>query len=130
MRKSCFWVLLIACQTAFAADLSFADAKARSCNDEAGLPGDKSEALLASQAEVMDKALSTCPVSINQVPSPFVVVVELDASGLVRKTWRSDDTGFVRCFEDIAAKSKLFSPPFSPFYTSFEVDLRPSDTKG
>lgn len=130
MRYSYLFALIFLSQVTLAGDLTFADAKARSCNDEGGLSADSSEALTTSQETVVSTAFSTCQVAVDVIPPPFTVVVELDANGSVRKTWRSDDTSFVRCFEGIAAQSKLFVPPHAPFYSSFEIDLRPSNTKG
>lgn len=122
--------LLATAQTAVASDMSFKAAKDRADREESKLSAADSDALLASQTVVLDKVLSTCPVSIEGVPPPFTVVLELDTHGSVIRTWRSDDTAFVKCFDAIANKSRLFVPPHAPFYTSFEIDLRAKPSGG
>ncbi len=121
--------LIATCQGAIANDLSLKSAKDRADCEESKLSAANSDALLASQTAILDKVLSTCPVSVDVVPPPFTVVLELDAHGSVTRTWRSDETAFVKCFDSIAKRSQLFVPPHAPFYTSFEIDLRakPSD---
>lgn len=122
--------LLAVGQTAVANDISFKAAKDRADCEESKLSAANSDALVASQTVVLDEVLSTCPVSLDVVPPPFTVVLELDAHGSVMRTWRSDDTAFVKCFDAIANKSKLFVPPHAPFYTSFEIDLRAKPSGG
>lgn len=122
--------LMAISQVVIASEMSLKAAKDRADYEESKLSPANSEALLTSQATVLDKVLSTCPVSIDVVPPPLTVVLELDAHGSVIRTWRSDETTFVKCFDTIATKSRLFVPPHAPFYTSFEIDLRAKSSNG
>lgn len=123
MGKICLLLLLVATPAAFAADVTFANAKAWADRDEGSLSAEQQQALVRSQAPVVKAALSSCLGANGSKPVSFVVVVELDSTGKVSKTWRSDDSKIADCFQGMAAKATLFSPPKSPFYSSFEMDL-------
>ncbi|WP_430391650.1 hypothetical protein [Dyella sp. 20L07] len=123
MVRICLLLLLIAAPAAFAADVTFADAKARADRDEGSLSAEQQQALAQSQAPLVQAAMSSCLGANGPKPFSFVVVVELDSVGKVLKAWRSDDSKMADCFQTVAAKAKLFSPPKSPFYSSFETEL-------
>ena len=121
MFKICLLVFLIAAPAAFAGDMTFADAKALADRDEGSLSEAQKLALIQAQAPVLQAALSSCLAVNGPKPFSFVVVVELDSTGSVRGTWRSDETKLAGCFERVVAKARLNSPPRSPFYSSFEM---------
>lgn len=123
MVKICLLVLLIAAPAAFAGDMTFANAKALADRDEDSLSGAQKQALVQAQAPVVQAALSSCLTVNGPKPFSFVVVVELDSTGSVRGTWRSDETKLAGCFQSVAAKATLNSPPRSPFYSSFEMSV-------
>ncbi|MBD8900588.1 hypothetical protein [Rhodanobacter sp. DHG33] len=123
MFRICLLLLLIAAPAAFASDAAFANAKALADRDEGALSGEQQQALAQSQAPVVQAALSSCLGANGPKPFSFVVVVELDSTGEVMRTWRSDDSKMADCFQRTASKAKLFTPPKSPFYSSFEMNL-------
>jgi hypothetical protein len=123
MVKFCLLVLLIAAPVAFAGDITFAGAKALADRDESSLSGEQKQALIQAQAPVIQEALSSCLAGSGQKPSSFVVVVELDSTGAVRTSWRSDESKLAGCFQGVVARARLISPPRNPFYSSFEMDL-------
>jgi hypothetical protein len=123
MVRICLLLLLIAAPIAFAHDVTFADAKAWADRDEGSLTSQQQHALVQSQAPVVKAAMSSCLGANGPKPFSFVVVVELDSTGKVLRAWRSNDSKIADCFQSMAAKAKLFSPPKSPFYSSFEMDL-------
>lgn len=123
MVRISFLVLLIAAPAVFASDVTFAKAKASADRDEGKLSGVEKQALIQAQAPVVQAALSSC-LAVNYAKSfSFVVVVELDATGTVRKTWRSDGTMLVSCFQNAVAKATMNTPPRSPFFSSFEMSV-------
>lgn len=124
MRRFCLLVLLVTSQVALAGQLSFMSAKALADRDEASLSKEKDQQLIQSQAPVVQKAMSSC-LALATTPNPpgFIVVVELDSSGKVRKTWRNGNSGLASCFEKVVAEATLISPPRAPFYSSFEMDF-------
>jgi len=123
MVKFCLLAGLLAAQLAYAGDMTFAEAKALADRDEGSLSVAQQQALVQAQAAVVQAAMSSC-LAVNRVaPFSFAVVVELDSAGKVRKTWRSEESAMVDCFQSVAAKMNLNSPPHSPFYSSFEMDL-------
>lgn len=130
MHRFFLLILLVTSQTALAGQLSFMSAKALADHDEASLSREKDQELIQSQAPVIQKALSSClALTTTTNPSGFVVVVELDSSGKVRKTWRNGNSALAVCFEKVAAEATLVSPPHAPFYSSFEMDFN-SDGAG
>jgi hypothetical protein len=106
---------------ALAAALTYSDAKALADRDEASL-GSSSGALVEAQGTVLGPLLADCARSIGGADqSSFVVVMELDASGRIVKTWRQGSSPISACFESSVMGKSLVSPPKAPFYTSFEM---------
>lgn len=129
MLKFCLLILLIAAPASPAGEITFAGAKALADRDEGSLSGEQKQALIQAQAPVIQKALSFCMAGTDKQFSSFVVVVELDSIGAVRKTWRSDESKLVGCFQGVVAKARLISPPHIPFYSSFEMGLSTSGSQ-
>lgn len=123
MVKSSLLALLMVSTAVAAASINFTEAKTLADRDEGSLSAEQSHALVQAQAPLVSAALSACLGAVALPPPPFVVVVELDATGAVSHTWRSDDSTLASCFEAVVAKAKLMPPPRSPFYSSFEMDL-------
>ena len=123
-----FAALVVSALPVFAAAQSYADAKARAERDEASVSKTQSGALLASQGAAIDRIVPACARAIGPAGMPpFVVVVELDASGKVVATWREGDSDFAICFEKQLSTRSLFTPPRAPFYTSFEMSMSHRD---
>ncbi|AIF45960.1 hypothetical protein HY57_01100 [Dyella japonica A8] len=115
---------LFAAPVAFAGDMTFAEAKALAHHDEASLSAKQQQALVQAQEPVIQSALLSCVAANRPGPFSFVVVAELDAAGKVQKTWRNDESKLGGCFQGVVAKASLNAPPRSPFYSSFEVNVR------
>ena len=54
-----------------------------------------------------------------------MIVVELDNSGQVVRTWRRGDSPLALCIERQARGKLMFVPPRMPFYASLEVGFTP-----
>jgi len=102
---------------------TFDRAKAMADRDEGSLSESQQLALTQSQAPVVQAALSSCLVANGPAPFSFVIVAELDSTGRVVKTWRSEESKLAACFQKVVAKAVLAAPPRTPFYTSFEMTL-------
>ncbi|KAA0071689.1 hypothetical protein [Rhodanobacter sp. T12-5] len=127
MRKIIFLTFAIAAQPAFANSLTYVDAKTLADRDEASVPKAQTQALLDSQGAVISRVIPVCAHTSRPTVIPsFVVVVKLDSSGKVVATWRKGDSNFALCFEKKVSDLTLFAPPYTPFYTSFEINIRPS----
>ena len=122
MRTSVLLLFLSATTPAWAADVSFDQAKALADRDEASLSSTHMQQLLASQARAGEQAHSTC-FSFNPKPerSPYTVVMKLDASGKVVRTWLRGQSSLAHCFNEEMSHKTLFRPPRAPFFTSFGV---------
>lgn len=103
---------------------SYAQAKAKADADEATLSPTDRQTLTAAQGETVDKGVSACATP-NPDMTPFVVVVELDASGRIVRTWREGGTPLAICFQKQLANRVLSKPPRTPFFTSFELSFTP-----
>lgn len=132
--KSVFAVLMIVLTNpAAAAGLTYDQAKVYADRDEASLSPDFSHKLLQSQGAAMGVVLPACMASIPHPKghvdlTPFVVVMQLDASGKVVRTWRHGSTPLANCFERAIGPRSLFVPPKAPFYTSIELALTEKDS--
>ena len=120
---------MIASSSAFGGELTFAQAKSLADHDEGAISQQQKVVLDQSQAPAVQAGLSRCLGANGAKPFSFVVVVELDSTGKIRKTWRSDDAAITNCFQSIVAKATLFLPPKSPFYSSFEMNLSADDIR-
>ena len=124
MRWVAFCILVMAMQPAFAASLSFSEAKALADRDEASVQGTGTQALLESQGKAIGQILPQCLSGTKPIDQPpFVVVVKLNSKGNAVATWRDGDSDLAVCFEEKVAHLVLFQPPSAPFFTSFEMDL-------
>jgi hypothetical protein len=99
----------------------FDEAKALADKDETALSKAQADTLKSSLSEVGRIAFRKCmPLPLPDVVPPFTVVMELNATGKVKKTWPSNVSTFTKCIEGTFAVATLFKPPSTPFYTSFE----------
>jgi hypothetical protein len=126
-------MLLSLMNLSLAADLSYDQAKANSDRDEASLSQALTQKLVESQAKVMGDILPGCMVSIPHPNghadlTPFTVVMQLDASGKVVRTWLHGTTPLAVCFHRGVISKTLFNPPKAPFYTSIELALKEKDS--
>ena len=126
MRISVLLLLLAATTSALAADVSFDQAKVQADRDEASLSSAHMEKLIASQAQAGKEAHSIC-FSFDPKPdrSPYTVVMKLDASGKVVRTWLRGESSLAHCFNEEMSHKTLFTPPRAPFFTSFGMSWQP-----
>ena len=122
MNNKTLLALLLISAGAFASNLSYEQAKARADHDEASLSASQTGALIQSQGTASGASFSKCPPATPRPDlSPFTVVMELDASGKVVRTWRKGSSAIAVCFNGEMSHKSLFKPPKVPFYTSFEM---------
>lgn len=117
-------LLLLAASAQAAPDLDFSGAKRLADRDEASLTPQQMEALVTSQGALLDAGAAVCATPKPDL-SPFVVVVELDASGKVVRTWLQGDSPLAICFRKYVAQRAVAAPPRSPFYSSIELSFTP-----
>ena len=126
MKSKILLLLLLLSAGTFAADLSYEQAKTRADKDEASLTAVQTEALIASQGQAGGASFGKCPpANANADLSPFSLVMELDASGKVIRTWLRGSSPIATCFRSEMAKKALSKPPHAPFYTSFDMSWAP-----
>jgi hypothetical protein len=102
--------------------MSFDEAKARADADEASLSKEQAQVLIEAQAKAGSEAHATCiPPGYKVELDPYTVVMELDASGRVVRTWLHGSTPLAQCFNREMAHKTLSKPPRAPFYTSFDM---------
>lgn len=113
--------LLFAPGALLASDLTFGQAKAQADRDEQSLSDEQEALLLASQGEVAHPTFAGCKASdLVDRRRPFTVVMELDGTGRVRRTWLSGTSAIAGCMHEALRVATLFRPPHAPFYSSFE----------
>ncbi len=115
---------LLAAPASAAIPLDYAAAKAQADKDEASLPRGHGSALLESQSKLLGDGVAECATP-NPDLSPFVVVMEQDASGKVVRTWLQGDSPLAICLRKYIAKGTLLVPPRVPFYSSIELSFTP-----
>jgi hypothetical protein len=121
---------LVAMPAAYAADantpMDFTAAKAAADADEAS-QGDTARATaLQQQGAFLDAAVVACADARSTAQlEAFVVVVELDATGHVVRTWRRGDSPLALCIERQSRGKLMFVPPRAPFHASLEVSFTP-----
>ena len=103
---------------------TYAQAKSRADADESSLSSDASQALLASQGEILDEGVAHCATP-NPDLTPFVVVVQLDERGQIVRTWREGSSPLAICVQKYLAGKALPAPLQAPFFTAFELSFTP-----
>lgn len=118
-------VLAVLSVPVFAAPtLEYAEAKALADKDEASLAPEASTGLLKSQGELLEAGAAAC-ATLTPDLSPFVVVMELDAQGIVVRTWLQGSSPIGICMRKYVSGKTLIVPPRAPFYTSLELSFSP-----
>ena len=118
--------ILLAVVAISSSALSYEQAKSNADRDERSLSPAQTQQLLASQGKAGGEAHASClqPESKSDM-SAYTVVMELDSSGKVARTWLKGASPLATCFNKEMATKSLFAPPHAPFYTSFEMSWRP-----
>lgn len=111
-------------QISAAPALEYAEAKALADKDEASLAPEASTGLLKSQGALLEAGAAACATPTPDL-SPFVVVMELDAQGMVVRTWLQGSSPIGICMRKYVSGKTLVVPPRAPFYTSLELSFSP-----
>jgi uncharacterized NAD-dependent epimerase/dehydratase family protein len=121
MKPLVYALLLLASFPLAAGDMTFEQVKAMADSDEAGLSAEQERALVESQGSVAHPTFAGCRTSdLADRRLPFTVVMELDATGKVQRTWRSGASAIAECMNRALRAATLTRPPKAPFYSSFE----------
>ncbi|HEY0335620.1 MAG TPA: hypothetical protein VGC74_18280 [Stenotrophomonas sp.] len=108
------------------APATVAAAISRAQADETSLAAEPHAALVKTQREALDDAFASCvPAPVPDTIPAFTVVLELDASGMPRRSWLQGDDATSRCMEKALSRYRLAAPPRTPFYVFFELSFKP-----
>lgn len=106
------------------AAIEYVDAKRLADADEKSVTGPAHEAMLAAQRRLLDAGVVDCSLGKPQKDfSGFTIVMELDASGLVRRTWREGGSPLAICLQRYVRDKVVFVPPRAPFHTSLAISF-------
>ncbi|MFJ2988642.1 hypothetical protein ACIPF8_12305 [Collimonas sp. NPDC087041] len=113
------------CGALHASPMEYMTAKGLADRHEKMLSNAQIQALTSTQGVVGGKAIAECSVTMSSPESgQFSLVMQIDNNGTIVRTWLSGDSDVAKCFEKKMTGQKLFVPPFSPFYTVFEMHFR------
>jgi hypothetical protein len=122
------YIAAIALLTAGASTLAqpgdFDSVKIQADANERTLSEPQKARLQTAQRALLDKAVPDCATPVPQL-DPFVIVAQLDASGLIKRTWRRGSTPLAICVERELRGKTLPAPPAAPFLVSFELSFAP-----
>ena len=120
-----FALLLAASLPLHAAEpLEYYDARKLADADEAGVTGPARDAMLAAQRKLLDAGVVECSLGKPQKDfSGFTVVMALDASGRVLRTWRQGGSPLAICLQRYVRDKTVFVPPKAPFHTSLDISF-------
>lgn len=105
---------------AAAPTLKYAEAKSLADRDEASLAGIDASSLRDAQRRLLATGTAACATPWPDL-SPFVVVMELDATGRIVRTWLEGSSPIGICLRKYVGDRQLSVPPRAPFYTSLEL---------
>lgn len=110
--------------TPVAATPDYVDAKRMADADEAAITGAAKDQLLAAQAALLDAGVADCNrFDLQGDITPFVVVMQLDASGRVQQTWREGGSPLAICLQRYVRDKTVFVPPKVPFHAALEISF-------
>lgn len=133
MRRIAIALLSLAClspaqaQVAMPAEttpLEYIDAKRLADADEKSVTGAAHDAMLAAQRTLLDAGVLECSLGKPQKDfSGFTIVMALDASGRVLRTWREGGSPLAICLQRYVRDKVVFVPPRAPFHTSLAISF-------
>lgn len=113
-----------AAEPAVPAPLEYIDAKRLADADEKSVTGAAHEAMLAAQRKLLDAGVVECSLGKPQKDfSGFTIVMALDASGHVQRTWRDGVSPLAICIQKYVRDKVVFVPPRAPFHTSLAISF-------
>ena len=106
------------------APLEYIDAKRLADADEKSVTGAAHEAMLAAQRTLLDAGVVECSLGKPQKDfSGFTIVMALDATGHVQRTWREGGSPLAICLQRYVRDKIVFIPPRAPFHTSLAISF-------
>ena len=106
------------------APLEYIDAKRLADADEKSVTGPAHGAMLAAQRSLLDAGVVECSLGKPQKDfSGFTIVMALDASGHVQRTWREGGSPLAICIQKYVRDKVVFVPPRAPFHTSLAISF-------
>lgn len=124
LRSVIATALMAICSSAMAQSGDFDSVKIQADANERALSEPQKASLQTAQRALLDKAVPDCATPVPQL-DPFAIVAELDASGLIKRTWRRGSTPLAICVERELREKTLPAPPAAPFLVSFELSFSP-----
>lgn len=113
-----------AAEPAAPARLEYIDAKRLADADEKSVTGPAHDAMLAAQRRLLDAGVVECSLGNPQKDfSGFTIVMALDASGHVQRTWREGGSPLAICIQKYVRDKIVFVPPRAPFHTSLAISF-------
>jgi hypothetical protein len=104
--------------------LEYIDAKRLADADEKSVTGAAHDAMLAAQRKLLDEGVVACSLGKPQEDfSGFTIVMALDASGHVQRTWREGGSPLAICLQRYVRDKLVFVPPRAPFHTSLAISF-------
>ena len=102
----------------------YIDAKRLADADEKTVTGSAHEAMLAAQRTLLDAGVVECSLGKPQKDfSGFTIVMELDNTGHVQRTWREGGSPLAICLQRHVRDKAVFVPPRAPFHTSLAISF-------
>ena len=106
------------------ARLEYTDARRLADADEKSVTGPAHDAMLAAQRRLLDAGVVECSLGNPQKDfSGFTIVMALDASGHVQRTWREGGSPLAICIQKYVRDKIVFVPPRAPFHTSLAISF-------
>ena len=99
---------------------TYAEAKTRADADESSLSAEASQLLLAARVKLWNEGVAQC-VTPNSQLTLFVVVVQLNGHGQIKRTWREGSSPLAICVQEYLADKVLPAPSKAPFFTTIEI---------
>ncbi len=125
MRFLVYLICTFFCTALYASPATYNAAKELAERHEKSLSNSQIQTLTSMQGVVGGKVIAEC-FSVTQASksASFALVMQLDATGTIVRTWLDGNSEGAKCFEKKMTAQRLFAPPFSPFYTIFEMNSK------
>lgn len=102
--------------------MDFEQARMAANQDEARLDGDQVADLAKAQGEFMKRWVGKCTARIpTRELTPIGLVMELDTTGRVVRTWQDTDSAVANCLVEGARSAVFYAPPKAPFMTAMNM---------
>jgi hypothetical protein len=125
MKRTVILIGLLGCISIYSAPAICETAREMADRHEKMLSTVQTQALVSAQGVVGGKALAECTAGLpTPGPTKFALIMRLDAIGKISETWLEGEAPLAKCFQTKMSSQYLFKPPFAPFYTVFELDLK------